>query len=512
MSLYIKQGTNLFDNQKENVKKLVRRRRALLTDRVGSGKTLSVLYSFAYLKEKGKLNNLLILTPLSAYEKLVWKKDIVKFTNFRAIDLDTLSQRVVGNFDYLQKILTQYDVIFGKHSHVKQYLDLIKQIVRNPNAMLCVDEVHAFKNPKSQLTQLFRSASLLTTNFWALTGTSLSKDLEDTYNIVNLVSPWYLGAFTTFRDTYCVTMEQVIGRRAGALRKALKIVGVKNEQMLNDKLDPLIIKGENNVEIQHHFVDYEMSQDEINLYRKIANGIELNEGLSSEEWIRKVLEGDDVVPSRDIKSVERHSSRFIYLQTAADGVLSDKGTQDKTDSVKVNKLIDLLKEIVSRGESTLVYFDYYATLEVVEHRVRWDIPQARLLKSTGESVLKDTDVTEAKVKMKPHIILCTKASAESASYYFINNTVFFHIPTVPHVYVQFNGRITRRNTLFPHDLHSWIFRSNNIDLYKLGVVSAKSYQMEVVQGEEQLVPPDYKKVMRKVDQLEKMKKLLLWRV
>ena len=122
----------------------------------------------------------------------------------------------------------------------------------------------------------------------------------------------------------------------------------------------------------------------------------------------------------------------------------------------------------------------------------------------------DSDVTEAKCKLKPHVILCTKAASESASYYFIADVIFFHIPTVPHVFVQLNGRITRKNTLFPGDLHCWIFRSNNVDLYKLLVVSAKSFQMEIVQGEELNIPPDYKAIMQKADRLEKMKKILLW--
>lgn len=508
--IYLKPGVNLFDNQKHNVSCLVHRRKALLTDRVGSGKSLSTLYAFAYLKEKQKLKNMLVLTPLSAYTKEVWKKDIQKFTMLRCIDLDTLHKRLEGRFDKIELILNQYDIVYGKHSHVKQCLSTVQLLCSQPDMLLVCDEVHAFKNPKSLLTISFRKCSSLTKNFWGITGTSLSKNMEDVYNIVNLVSPWYLGPFISFRETYCETREKVIGRVGGRVKKTLEIVGVRNEEEFKKKLEPLVITGTSFAQLNFNYVDYNLSKEESNLYKKVANGITLSETMSAEEWIQYLVSNPvEEVNTRPVKEFERYSSRFIYLQTAADGVLTDRGTQDNTVSTKIDKLVDLVKEITGKKQSVLIYFDFLASLESVEKRLKEEI-NAVILKSTGENVLKDSDVTEAKCKLRPHVILCTRAAAESVSYYFINNVVFFHIPTVPHTMVQFAGRITRKNTLYPDDLQCYIFRSMNIDLYKLLVVSSKAYQMEVVQGEEKNIPPDYKAAVRKSKMLDNMKKILLW--
>ena len=509
---YIKPNVKLFDNQKENVRQLVCRRHALLSDKVGAGKSLSTLYAFACLKQKEKVKNLIVLTPLSAYAKKVWYIDITKFTTFKSIDLDTLSARLEGHYDKIDMILNQYDVIYGKHSHVKQYSNVISTICARTSTLLVVDEVHAFKNPNSDLTIKFKASTLGIKNFWGITGTSVSKNLEDVYNIVNLIYPWFFGTFLHFRDNYCLTKEKVIGRRGGRLVKAQEIIGVKDEEAFKQKISAIMIAGQSFLKVKYQYVDYELTEEEAELYRTIANGIDLSEELTAEAWLKKVLSEDTVEP-RPIKEVERHSSRFIYLQSSADGILTRQGTQDNNKSTKIDLLIDRLRTIVDKKQSVIVYFDFKASLECVYRRIVEEKLDVVLLRSTGDHVLKNDAITEAKVKQKPHILLCTKAASESVSYYFMNNVIFFHVPTIPSCMVQLLGRITRKNTLYPDDLNCYIFRSTNIDLYKLMVVSAKAAQMEAAQMgyTEENIPPDYKRIATKAEALDRAKKVLLWR-
>ena len=268
----------------------------------------------------------------------------------------------------LLKALKEYDIIYCKHSHVKQVYSLIKAIASLQETMVAVDEVHAFRNSKSALATKFKMALSQCINF-GLTATPLSKNLQDTYNIINLVSPWYLGSFVDFRDTYCLTREKIIGRMPGGkLRTALEIIGVRDEEKLKVKLEPLVIVGESFVDVKFHYLDYNSSPDEKKLYRKIAAGIGLNENLSNQDWLKSILETEELDP-RPIKDVERHSSRFIYLQSAADGILTSSGTQDKTTSVKINILLETIKGIVESGNSTIVYFDFLAALESVKHAI-----------------------------------------------------------------------------------------------------------------------------------------------
>lgn len=503
--IYLKDNFTLFDNQKANIKRLVTMRRALLTDRVGSGKSLSTLYSFCYLKEKGYVDRMIVFTPLNAYTKKVWQKDIDKFTKLKAIDYDALKEDI--------KAFKNYDVCYCKHTHLKQDYELLRTLCSNPTTLVVVDEVHAFKNPASQLTKALKHCIENTQMFWGITGTTLSRSLEDTYNIINLIKPWYLGGFVQFRDTYCKTAKKVIGRYPdGSLKYAIEITGIKNPDAFREKIQPLVITGESFLTVNFHYIDYTPSAKESEIYSRIANGITL-EAEDDSDWLQTVLGTEKVhAPEvRHIKDINAHSSRFIYLQSAADGVLTEYGNQDGTDGVKMNELINLIKTIVSKKQSCIVYFDYLCSLEAAETRLNAENLNITFLKSTGTNVIKDGVVTEVGAKEKPYVIFGTRASSESVSYYFINNVVFFHVPTVPHIFVQLVGRITRKNTLYPDDLNCYIFRSKNIDEYKMIMVSAKCAQMEVTQGEELNLPPDYKQTINETQTLDMMRKILLWR-
>lgn len=509
---YLQPDINLFDNQKANIKRLVTMKKALLTDRVGSGKSLSTLYSFCYLKEKGAVSNMIVFTPLNAYTKKVWAKDIDKFTKLTRISFDELQSLVSSGAQYAD-LLRDYDVIYCKHTQVKTHPDIFRRLCSIPSVLTTIDEVHAFKNPKSDLSKALRYSIECSQYLWGITGTTLSRSLEDTYNIINLISPWYLGGFLQFRSTYCKTHTKIVGKDAfGNLKKVEEIVGIKNPQQFREKIYPLVISGESFLNVNFHYVDYTLSDKEQAIYTRIADGITLDCDDDS-EWLMNVLNSENTSPSpkvRKIKDINAHSSRFIYLQSAADGVLTENGTQDYTHGTKVNQLISLLWGIINKGQSVIVYFDYLCSLDAVHERLKDMNLNAQILRSTGSDVIKDGIVTEQSAKVKPYIILGTRASSESVSYYFINNVVFFHIPTVPHIFVQLVGRITRKNTLYPDDLNCYIFRSNNIDLYKMIMVSSKCAVMEVTQGEELNLPPDYKQTINEEQTLDYVRKILLW--
>ena len=79
-----------------------------------------------------------------------------------------------------------------------------------------------------------------------------------------------------------------------------------------------------------------------------------------------------------------HSSRFIYLQYAADGIIKKDGTLGRLNSTKFNKVMERIDCIVEKKQSALVYFSFYASLQTFEYRLRRQHPNIRILKSTGK--------------------------------------------------------------------------------------------------------------------------------
>lgn len=511
----IKSTLKLFPNQVSNVKNLVKKRRCILSDKCGAGKTISVLYAFAVLKKHGKLNTMLVLTPLSAYEKEVWKKDIVKFTNLKCIDVETLSRLVMGDQERLDKVLQQFDVVYGKHTHIKQtkYQECLDMIIKRHDNLFVVDEVHAFRNGRSTLSVTMRTFASKSTTFWGITATTVSRNIEDLYSIVNLVYPWYLGPWVVFRDTYCSVMKKTIGYdRVNKKRRTVEqVAGLKNPEMLRRKLEPIMINGASFIDVDFTEVSYTLNKYESTIYARIAKGIAIDGAKEPEEWFRWIMSNAVDDAPKVMGAVERYSSRFLYLQHAADGIISKDGSFTRLGSSKMNKLLEILKPIVEEGRSALVYFDYLASVEVAEKMISEAFPKAKVLLSTGSDRLKEGTLTEAKVRNKSHIVLGTKASAESASYYFINNVIFFHVPTVPSTFIQFVGRISRKNTLYPGDLHCYIMQNENIDLYKYMIVASKTHIMEQTSGEHEAnVPDKYKQSIQDESVKIQMKKYLLW--
>lgn len=434
-------------------------------------------------------NKLKVCVPLKFYRTC----DFVKVSNYSApCGTISLHKGIVTRIESLNS-QSVYDIeVADNHNFVAN-----SAVVHN---------CHALKNPKAEITLLTRQISSHSQSLWGITGSTISKSLEDFYNIVNLIYPWYFGSFTQFRETYCTYREKTVGYLNGKRRKVLQITGIKDPVHFQNAISPLVISGQSFLSLHFHYLDYNLSTFEQTLYRKIARGIFTPD---SPDWFQSILSSPEL-PVPHIKEVDLYSSRFLYLQSAADGILNEDGSQTRLNSSKLSLLLQTVQSIVSKHQSLIIYFAYYVSLNVVKQSLLSLNLNATILESTGSHVLKDSDVTEAKCKIKPHIILGTKASSESVSLYFINNVIFFHIPTVPSTFVQTVGRITRKNTLFPDDLNVFIFRSNNIDLYKLLVVSSKTYQMELVQGQEDNIPPDYKQQMSKLELLDQAKKLLLW--
>ena len=153
---------------------------------------------------------MLVLTPKNAYDKGVWKSEVSDHTTAKVIDLETVYQRAGLNKDKIKKIMEVYHIIVCKHSHVRNLGSLISIICSLGRTVVVWDELHKLKNPKSSLTVLNRVACNQAYARWSLTATPLSRNLEDCYNLVNFINPWYLGTFDSFKKEYCTKRDVVI--------------------------------------------------------------------------------------------------------------------------------------------------------------------------------------------------------------------------------------------------------------------------------------------------------------
>lgn len=505
--------TELTEQQKLQVSKLAKRKRALIVSKTGTGKTLVCLTSFISLYNRNHVDNLLVLTPRNAYQYKVWDSECRKHTTIRAIDLEELHNLCGRDTKRVLAKIAQYKVVYTKHSIVSKYADYISWLRQLTRFVVVYDEIHAIRNPKTSLHRLTRFAIQNSYVLWGATATPLSKNMTDAYNIINFIRPWFLGTYEAFKRDYCKVQEQVIGRFSnGKLKKVENIIGILNKTAFEMKLESLVIKGSAAVPIEFHYHPYQLSQKESLTYKRLAKGIFAKkfQDVDADSWFKSVMSDSDE-ESYSIGKVDRHSSRFLYLQFAADGIVQPDGKIEYREmSSKIATLLLVLNPISQKRESAIIYFDYYASLDAVEGVLKKVYPRYKILRSTGETPLESGAVTAQSVKVNPVFILITKSGSASSSFGFINHAIPFHIPTTPETFIQFVGRITRQDSLFKGDIHAHILISDNVDKYKLCVVSSKAEQMESMTDEETNIPMEFRNEIESEKDLKALKKYLLW--
>lgn len=486
--------------------------------------TVCCLYSYSYLRSRNSVDLMVVFTPLNAYTKEIWLKDAQKFTNLRCLSIDELKKRVSSG-QSVEEVISDVDVLYGKHTHCKTDYALLRDLYllgTKLRILTVCDETHAFKSPKTELTTTMSLLLRNTYALWGITATILSKNCIDTYHIINFVYPRFFRSIRGFQNQFCRMESKVIGRNPdGSLKKVYTIVDYKDPKALMDYCSSVLVVGSPPVEAHVHMVPYTMSEEESDLYARVANGIMLS-GVDDEDdtsWLKRALSRDDIL-SRDVKSVkdlERHSSRFIYLQAVTDGCLNDDGTFGTKGGNKVKALIDLCRDIASRNESALIYADYYTTVDVLLHHLR----RSGIKDSNGKDIvvveqssrvgLKKNQVTESMCSLRSYFIIMTRSATESANFTFLNNAILFDIPVVPISVIQFVGRITRRSSKFLGNLHAWYFRNGrDISEYKLRLVGFKTYMQERISFEVPNFPREYVKAMTDSEHLKMAKRVLLW--
>lgn len=521
MEDYLKPHITLDEDQIRCAKSLVSKRRALYVDATGNGKSLVALKAFGFLKyRRNQFDLLLVVAPRNAHQKRSWEKEIKAVTNMKCIYWE----------DYVEKIkfkvppeeaLRGIDVLCVKQTEVKRDTSPFERLfLSSLRIVLLHDEVHAFRNSASALTaqaqMLFHSVK----DVWGMTATPLAKDVMNTWSICNFLYPGILGTKKFFIARFCNTEEVIIGRNPdGTLRKAKRVLGLKDQDEFKNYLRNFLVIGKDSINPEIHFLDYTLSENESKLYSKIAKGITLLPHQEDGElWIKQILEREEIKDSsiRSMKEVDRHSSRFIYLQSVVDGSLRSDGTFGSRVSSKAREFLILIKEKVYKGQSILVYFDYYTSMDCFAELLkrykfkRADGTPMRVVESSPRAGLKEGLTSERLCKNNPYVVLCSRGASASENYYYVNNVALYDIPTTPELYLQMVGRITRKSTLFRGDLHLYIPRSTSIDEYKLCIVGHKMVNMSAASYETKNFPSQYLKTFDTNESLRIAKKMLLW--
>ena len=524
---------SLLPHQEQNFKQLHCRKRALLSEKAGRGKTLTSLFSWWYLHQAGVTGKLFVVCPVNAYTKKVWQKECKKhFVSVTSISWDELVKCTLP-----QLMALPHDVIILKYTSVKfkdtKAYKLVNDLFLNAPAgkmnVVLFDEVHKLKSPAayqsngkmygSQVTSIWKACTKNVPILWGLTATAYSTDYSDTYHILDFIKPFVLGTLPDFKRHCCIT-EEYYQVGAGWLER---IVGLQ-ENVFFGKLNGMLITGTSSVIPKFHMHRYVMSEETRDLYLRVANGLAAFPSLTADEDSHETMMKSLLSATKQeslfqvrgsfeeapVVDISKNSAGYVYLQYVTDGAVNSDGEFTPTETSKLQEVLNTLHDIYSRGRSCVIYATYYKSLDVIIKAVSLLFPKAVIMENSSRSRLGENELTAQAVKNRPHFIFITAAGSESVSFGFISDILLFNTPTTPSMFAQVVGRILRVDTTFPGDQHVHILYDNNVDGYKLLVVSAKAKQADAVQGVDLSIPSVFKNIDFSNTSWERWKKQLLW--
>ena len=211
-----------------------------------------------------------------------------------------------------------------------------------------LDEAQNIKNPASAQT---RAVLKLTADHrLALTGTPVENRLLDLWSIFNFLNPGYLGKQAQFRHRYELPIQRDNDpRRADILKRLIEPFILRRV-----KTDPDIIRDLPEKLENRQFCN--LSKEQASLYEAVVRDVEGQ--LGSADGIHR--QGLILSTLTRLKQICNHPAQFLH-----DGSLF---ANDR--SPKLDRLCDMLGDVIGEGESALVFTQFAEVGSQLERHLR----------------------------------------------------------------------------------------------------------------------------------------------
>lgn len=441
---------NLFKHQKEGIQYGLNHDRWLLLDAPGLGKTLQMIYLAEELKRKENIEHCFIICGINTL-KHNWKNEINKFSNYECKILGERTNKKgktkIGSVkDRLEDLKNKIDEFFViTNIETLRNEDIIKEInkksSKNKFDMIIVDEVHTCKSPTSQ--QGKNLLKLKSKYMIGLTGTLLLNSPLDAYVPLKWIGVEN-STYTNYKYYYCVY--------SGPFNNILN--GYKNTDVLKDTLAQYSLRRTKDLldlpekTIIHE--ELEMEDEQATFYSNIV------EGLVSE--VDKV----SINTSTLLSMVTR-----LRQATACPSILTTKNIS----SIKIDRAVDLIKQIITNGDKVVVFSVFKPTLSEISDKIQ----ELNPLVCTGD--MKESEISDNIYKFQNddnYKVMCattakmgTGITLNRASY-----AIFIDCPWTSAQCTQCEDRIHRigsKNSVFIYYL--WV--KDTIDERVKSIVEAK---------------------------------------
>lgn len=180
------------NHQRETAAFLTLHPRSFCFNEQGTGKTASAIWASDYLLEKGIINRVLVICPVSIMQA-AWQADLFKFAVHRHVAVahgDRKKRKAIieGGAEY---IIINFDGVATVED----------EIAAGGFDLVIIDEANAYKNSRTERFKTLRRVVTPDTWIWMMTGTPAAQSPLDAYGLAKLCVPARTPQlYSTFRD------------------------------------------------------------------------------------------------------------------------------------------------------------------------------------------------------------------------------------------------------------------------------------------------------------------------
>ncbi|MGZ8246980.1 DEAD/DEAH box helicase, partial [Methylomagnum sp.] len=325
---------------------------ACLADDMGLGKTVQVLALLQRDREAGERKPVLLVCPTSLVEN--WRREAARFAPSLRVYIHHGAGRVrgLGEESETESAASSFAGAIAGHDLV---LTTYALALRDQEALrtvawdtLILDEAQNIKNPTSAQTKAVLKFSA--DHRLALTGTPVENRLLDLWSIFNFLNPGYLGKQSQFRQRYELPIQRDNDPgRAETLKRLIEPFVLRRV-----KTDPDIIRDLPDKLENKQFCN--LCQEQASLYEAVVREVE--QRLGGTEAIDR--QGLILSTLTRLKQICNHPAQFLH-----DG---SPFTGDR--SPKLERLCDMLGDVIGEGESALVFTQFAEVGGQLERHLR----------------------------------------------------------------------------------------------------------------------------------------------
>lgn len=405
--------------------------RAFCLNDMGTGKTLSSLWSYDFLRGTKQVRRLLVISPLSTLER-AWGDEI--FSHFPHLTFTVLHGGTVER--RLKQIAADFDIYIINHDGLKNKQILEALAKREDIDIIIVDELASFRNSS---TERFKALNTLVNGntklglkrrewVWGMTGTPIPQAPTDAWAQCRLINPAATPkSFVAFRET---VMQQLTKFKWVAKDNALQTVKqVMQPSIRFERAECIDLPPTTYTTRQ-----CDMSKEQVAAFNDMMRKLSLE------------FEGEQVTAVNEAVKLSK------LLQVLSGTVYGANGMEIM---LPCESRLALVEELVEEAEAkVLVFVPYTAALKHVAAHLskRWSVATVYGDTPRGE---RDKIFSSFQKSADPHVLVVNPGTLSHGLTLTAANTIIWYCPIHSNeIYLQACARVTRPgqklNTLIAH--------------------------------------------------------------